>query len=303
MAFGCRHVALSNTNGFRFQWNDKLAIWTFDATRPISTYLFAIVIGEFSSNCGFDPLLGDDICIWRFSNAEFWNETAELIIEDMSRFQSEMTDYLLIDPGMRLHIVIIPLQLNGMENAGLLYISENVSDCKGHNCTFCLAVAHGRQTVADSLWKDPFPRNDAPMDWWDDIWLSESLTSYLSAPRPFKHTLVNDITEDPIVSLKWATDIPRLVYTKGAVLISMLEDVIGPNRMRRLLRNYVRINQYKTANTTTFLTLLDEISQVRGTFSRVTSFLRTFPSTRRRSSKDGSSLGAIHSYLSILTLK
>jgi hypothetical protein len=38
-----------------------------------------------------------------------------------------MTDYLLADPIARLHLLILPLKINGMENFGLLNIKETVS--------------------------------------------------------------------------------------------------------------------------------------------------------------------------------
>uniref|UniRef100_A0A1I7YE96 Peptidase_M1 domain-containing protein n=1 Tax=Steinernema glaseri TaxID=37863 RepID=A0A1I7YE96_9BILA len=257
-----RYVALSNTNGHRFEWNDKLTIWTFEKTLPISPYLFTIVIGQFSANCATSEITLDDICIWRFSDNLSWNDTAQKIIGHMSRFQTEMTDYLLIEPGTRLHILILPLRLNGMENSGLLYISERV-------CLLLFfllerhitALANQRRAITSEIWEHAVSRDDTPVEWWDDIWLSESLTSYLSDLHPIQYKIVNDITEDPLVSPKWSAGIPRMVYTKGSAVMKMLEDVVGPHRMRTLLRNYVRIHQYGTANTSTFFSLLDNVTQ------------------------------------------
>ena len=54
-----------------------------------------------------------------------------------------MTDYLLADPIARLHLLILPLKINGMENFGLLNIKETVSfkpkkDAKDtKNSNFC----------------------------------------------------------------------------------------------------------------------------------------------------------------------
>ncbi|KAK0395467.1 hypothetical protein QR680_001292 [Steinernema hermaphroditum] len=249
------YVALSNTNGHKFEWNDRLTIWTFDKSPPISTYLFTIVIGQFISSCAPDDFLIDEICIWRFSDISDWNNTAQHIIGHMSRFQSEMTDYLLIDPGTRLHIIFLPLELNGMENAGLLYISDRLwpADDESSQIRFGKTLFH----EMTHQWFG----NLVTMEWWDDIWLSESLTSYLSTAHPFQHNVVNDITEDPIVSPKWATAIPRIVYAKGAAILRMLEDVIGVRRMRTLLRNYVRMNQFGTANTEKFFSLLDSVTE------------------------------------------
>lgn len=42
------YVALSNTNGVKKRWNERLTIWKFERTQPIPTYLFAISVGQFS---------------------------------------------------------------------------------------------------------------------------------------------------------------------------------------------------------------------------------------------------------------
>lgn len=37
-----------------------------------------------------------------------------------------MSNYLLSDTAARLHLIVLPLKLNGMENFGLLNIKETV---------------------------------------------------------------------------------------------------------------------------------------------------------------------------------
>jgi hypothetical protein len=38
-----------------------------------------------------------------------WKDRAQLIIEKMVKFQAGMMDYLLADPGARLHLLIVPM--------------------------------------------------------------------------------------------------------------------------------------------------------------------------------------------------
>ena len=52
-----------------------------------------------------------------------------------------MTDYLLADPIARLHLLILPLKINGMENFGLLNIKETV----GFKQFALLKVGTGKQ--------------------------------------------------------------------------------------------------------------------------------------------------------------
>lgn len=50
-----------------------------------------------------------------------------------------MTDYLLADTVARLHLLIVPSKLNGMENFGLLNIKENVCSCNSTRQTQSLS--------------------------------------------------------------------------------------------------------------------------------------------------------------------
>jgi hypothetical protein len=72
-----------------------------------------------------------------------------------------------------------------------------------------------------------------------------------------------DLTTDPLVSYKWASHVPTMVYNKGAAVIEMLDSVIDENRMRRLLRSYIRMNEFGSADTEIFLSLLNQTMNVR----------------------------------------
>lgn len=52
--------------------------------------------------------------------------------------------------------------------------------------------------------------------------------------------------------------IPLLIYKKGAIIVNMLNDVIGRFKMRNVFRIYLQENQWKSANTTNFLRILDK---------------------------------------------
>lgn len=58
------------------------------------------------------------------------------------------------------------------------------------------------------------------------------------------------------MSSLWAESIPYISYTKGPVILEMLESVIGEEKMQNILREYVRIFQFKSASTKDFLKLL-----------------------------------------------
>uniref|UniRef100_A0A7E4W510 Peptidase_M1 domain-containing protein n=1 Tax=Panagrellus redivivus TaxID=6233 RepID=A0A7E4W510_PANRE len=70
-----------------------------------------------------------------------------------------------------------------------------------------------------------------------------------------------DLSVEPLVNDKWAVSIPLMSYQKGAVIVQMLDDVIGPDRFQRLLRHYVRIYQFGVASTHDFLKLLRRVTK------------------------------------------
>uniref|UniRef100_A0A914BVR6 Aminopeptidase n=1 Tax=Acrobeloides nanus TaxID=290746 RepID=A0A914BVR6_9BILA len=247
------YVALSNTNGVAELWNENLSIWTFEQTPPIPTYLFTIAVGKFRSVCEHRTEIGRDVCIWRFSLWKGWERVAKLIIEAMTRFQRAMTDYLLADPIARLHLLILPLKINGMENFGLLNIKETLWPVENDPKSFEVFS----QTLFHEVAHQWFG-NLVTMNWWSHIWLSESLTTFLSSPRPILFDSSRDLTTDALVSYKWASHVPTIVYNKGAAVIEMLDSIITENRMRRLLRSYIRMNEFGSADTEIFLSLLNQ---------------------------------------------
>uniref|UniRef100_A0A914Q4P3 Peptidase M1 membrane alanine aminopeptidase domain-containing protein n=1 Tax=Panagrolaimus davidi TaxID=227884 RepID=A0A914Q4P3_9BILA len=100
------------------------------------------------------------------------------------------------------------------------------------------------------------------MSWWNDIWLSESITSFLSTQRPIVFDSNTDLTSDALVNDLWADNIPQISYTKGAAILEMLDSVIGTNRMRKVLRDYVRNYQFGIATTADFLNILKDVTKV-----------------------------------------
>jgi len=97
------------------------------------------------------------------------------------------------------------------------------------------------------------------VEFWEDLWLAESITTFLSAPRPIVHDSAFDLKTEAIINASWINTgrIPSHVYSKGSAILEMLESIVGSGRMRRLLREYVRAFEFKAANTTAFLQLME----------------------------------------------
>uniref|UniRef100_A0A914NE76 Peptidase M1 membrane alanine aminopeptidase domain-containing protein n=1 Tax=Meloidogyne incognita TaxID=6306 RepID=A0A914NE76_MELIC len=46
--------------------------------------------------------------------------------------------------------------------------------------------------------------NLVTMEWWDSIWLAESLSTFMASQRPIVFDPATDLSETPIVDKKWA---------------------------------------------------------------------------------------------------
>uniref|UniRef100_A0A915MZV4 Peptidase M1 membrane alanine aminopeptidase domain-containing protein n=1 Tax=Meloidogyne javanica TaxID=6303 RepID=A0A915MZV4_MELJA len=107
------------------------------------------------------------------------------------------------------------------------------------------------------------------LEWWDSIWLAESLSTFMASQRPIVFDPATDLSETPIVDKKWALQaaegivqpIQSTVYRKGPALFEMLDSLIGAKRMQKLLRRFVFNFQFKSAETSDFIELLQKIDE------------------------------------------
>lgn len=76
----------------------------------------------------------------------------------------------------------------------------------------------------------------------------------------FRVDLQNDRSTEPLVNSKWISGIPSISYTKGPVILEMLNSIIGDKQMRRLLREYLKVHQFGYATTASFLNVLQTVT-------------------------------------------
>lgn len=181
------YVALSNSIGTKLAMGEMLAIWVFDATPPLSTYLFTMAIGKFKSYCEIDVVLREELCVWRFAHLEDWQETAAYIIRLAAKYDSAIINYLGIDSPSKLHFLVVPIRVSGIENFGLIGIKSNLwpnnADLEENNTTNRIItnqqLAAFQYTVVHELAHQWFGNLVTPLSW-SHVWLSESLASLIS---------------------------------------------------------------------------------------------------------------------------
>ncbi|CAD5235708.1 unnamed protein product [Bursaphelenchus xylophilus] len=248
------YTALSSMPSRATQWNSNLTIWEFDPTPPIPPYIFNFAVGKFQSFCQQSNHIGREVCIFRLDGREEWNKTAEIVIDKIGVYQKGMTEYLNTSSMAQINVLAGPTKLRGMENYGLLLMNENLWPKTEKSLEIFM------NTMYHELAHQWFG-NLVTVDFWDDIWLSEGLTTFMSKARPIVFNSAWDFQTFPVVHGKWALDIPAIAYSKASALLEMLNSVIGDSQMRTLLQTYVKKHQYKHASTEDFLSILLEVTQ------------------------------------------
>uniref|UniRef100_A0A0N5C9V0 Peptidase_M1 domain-containing protein n=1 Tax=Strongyloides papillosus TaxID=174720 RepID=A0A0N5C9V0_STREA len=254
------YIALSNTDGSPFMFSNNLTIWTFKSTPPIPTYLFTVSIGQFDSYCCHKKIYKEkDICIWRLAKSkdQTWYDVAKDVCSEIIKFKNLTSKYLNADTKAKEHFLIVPCQLNGMENFGLLQVSERLWPKKNNSrsmATFTKTLTHEMA--------HQFFGNLVTIKWWNDIWIAESLTSFISMKRPYEFRVEIDTSEEPLIDNKWAEKIPHHVYIKGPAVLMMLEDVIGSHLMKKLLRKFIKKHALSSVESQDFFDLLKHITHL-----------------------------------------
>uniref|UniRef100_A0A914WBS3 Aminopeptidase n=1 Tax=Plectus sambesii TaxID=2011161 RepID=A0A914WBS3_9BILA len=276
------YVALSNGVSTKTAVSEELVMWTFDPTPPISTYLFTMSIGKFASYCEVDVALREELCVWQFAHLQDWHASAAYTIHLAAKYDFAMTSYLNIDSPSKLHFLIVPVRVNGMESYGLISIKSNLwptstgleENSTGDSLFESRQRAAFEYTVVHELAHQWFGNLVTPV-YWSHVWLSESLASLISGFDAEENAeVMSDLSEDALVSDKWAEGISRLVYRKGTAVLRMLQSVIGHALLRLVLLEYLDHYQFAAASTEDFLTVLSDVTSTHNLSFDASAFLK-----------------------------
>ncbi len=126
--------------------------------------------------------------------------------------------------------------------------------------------------------------NIVTMAWWDDLWLNEGFASWMEGKisndlnpdwqlpvqsvgggrqgamaldaRKTTHPIIQNIQTVDEISQAFDT----ITYQKGEAVISMLEDMVGPDDFRKGIRAYMKEHAYKNTETKQLWAALEEAS-------------------------------------------
>ncbi len=187
------------------------------------------------------------------------------ILENLEAYAGSPYPWAKLD-----HLAVPDMPFGAVENPGLIMYRDRVLLAAPERDTAERRRAM-RTTMAHELAHQWFGNLVTPA-WWDDVWLSEGIATWLggniadlelpefergiaAATRRHRMLMVDSTerTRPVRVAMNSRENMKRvyspLVYEKGAAILSMLEQWIGPERFRTAMRLY--LSNHANGNATT----------------------------------------------------
>ncbi len=236
----------------------------FQPTPRMSTYLFAVMVGEFEYVEGKTK---DNILV-RVYTTSGKKEFGHHALKRGIRVLEEYTDYFGVAyPLPKMDMVAIPdFAAGAMENWGLETFRETALLVDPKNSS--AAMEERVDEVVDHEFAHQWHGDLVTMVWWNGLWLNEGFASWMeliAAHRIDPELNPEDkfIAEDFVAALNVdALNSSRpihvvinhdnqinecfdgIAYSKGASIIRMLENFLGPEIFRNGLQRYIKKHAY-----------------------------------------------------------
>ncbi len=246
----------------------------FSRTPKMSSYLVALVVGDFA--CASGGADGIPIRVCSTPDKQALAGMALRTSEDLMRYFNRY--FAIKYPFGKLDIVAVPdFAAGAMENAGAIFYRESMlladeaHASLGVRKTIAMVLAH---EIAHHWFG-----NLVTMAWWNDIWLNEGFATWMET-KPFKTMKPEWHVElDEVRTSLEAMDVDRLhstrpirnpadtpeqinevfdaiAYSKGAATLRMLEAWLGEERFRQAINAYLEKFQYANARGEDFWTIV-----------------------------------------------
>jgi aminopeptidase N len=261
--------------------NGKL-ITTFDTTPKMSTYLLAFVHGEL----GFTQArTKDGTLVSVYATPDNKAHTA-FALDCAVKTLEFYNDYFDVPyPLDKCDFIALPDFASGaMENWGCITFREQALLVDPKNTSLHLKQ-YVANVIAHELTHQWFG-NLVTMRWWTDLWLNESFASWMSYLAvdhlfPDWHVWTQFIYDEQGLALKQdalehthpievevnhpdeiRTIFDAISYEKGASVILMLHDYLGPEVFRDGMRLYLKRHAYSNTDTVDLWAALEEVSKL-----------------------------------------
>jgi len=267
--------AVSNTPPSSTRTAGGMVVDAFKETKPLPSYLIAFGVGPFE----FVPAgtAGRNHVPVRIVVPEGRSAEAAWAAEVTSTILTRLEHYFGIPyPYEKSDQVSVPFSngFGAMENAGMVTYGQTLILADPKNDT--ITRRRGYASVAAHELAHQWFGDLVTTNWWDDIWLNEAFATWteqkiLREWKPEWKTAMNDVDaklfaegEDSLISARQIRQPIRskadigdafdgITYEKGAAVIGMFENWMGPENFRAGVQNYIRRYAFKTATAGDFL--------------------------------------------------
>ncbi|MBY0358838.1 MAG: M1 family metallopeptidase [Candidatus Obscuribacterales bacterium] len=257
----------------------KKRIVRFAETPKMSTYLVALLIGEFKAN---EPVVSDGVEI------KVWSVERDPKLGNYGRnMAAKILPYLnsyfgIKYPWKKLDLIAIPdFEAGAMENPAAITFRETLLLADEEQISL-----DARQTLVSviahemaHMWFGDL----VTMKWWDDLWLNEAFATWMSV-KAVAHVMpewdflsqfgserqgamrtdalhssrsIHAPVTNPSDALQMFDEI---TYSKGASILRMLEMFIGEDTFQKGIHNYLKDHEYGNARTNELWKALSAVS-------------------------------------------
>jgi alanyl aminopeptidase len=276
-------TAISNTPIASESSQGALHTYVFKETKPLPSYLVAFGVGPFDYvNAG---AAGVNKVPVRIVVPKGEADQAKYAAEVTATILTRLEEYFGIPyPYEKADQVALPntAGFGAMENVGMVTYEQNIiladpkTDRISRQRNYATTAAHelAHQWFGDLV----------TTAWWDDIWLNEAFATWMERKliaewKPEWHTRVADVSdklraedEDSLISARkirqpilTKDDINNafddITYQKGASVIGMFENWMGPEEFRKGVQSYLRQYSFKATTAAEFLDSLSTSSK------------------------------------------
>jgi aminopeptidase N len=251
---------------------------TFGTTKKMSTYLVALLVGDFACREG----KADDIPI-RVCSTPDKKDLTGYALEATEQQLAFYNDYYGVKyPFEKLDVIGIPdFAAGAMENTGAITFREQylLADPK-------TASLDTKKTVAGVLSHEIAHQwfgDLVTMKWWDDIWLNEGFATWmankpLAVTHPEWHVELDEVEEtqkalalDALRStraVRTKVETPDeinevfdpIAYEKSAGVLRMVESFVGKDAFRKGVASYINKHSYSNATAENFCTEVTSVT-------------------------------------------
>src|SRR5215475_902143 len=251
---------------------------TFATTPKMSTYLVAMAVGRFACLEGSAEGVPIRIC-----GVEGKQEMGRIALDMAQQILKFYNTYFTIKyPYGKLDVLGVPdFAAGAMENTAAIFYrerdlfvdSKDASHAARKRIAQVLAHEMAHQWFGDLV----------TMQWWDDIWLNEGFANWmetrpLASIRPDWNIPVDEAIDTQgalaVDALKTthpihaAVETPAqideafdsITYEKGAAVLRMVENYLGPDVFRKGINAYIQAHAYGNATSEDFWTTMATVS-------------------------------------------